>query len=453
METDYVRGMNLGIGFNSATRELHPTPALTNAIRTRDVPNAGGQEVFFRLELAKETISFAKQLNVSSKDSLKIGSLGGGSIKAKFLSSFKEDSYTVYIFVYVLVNNSQTLLDMTENPLTESAANLFVTNPREFINQYGDMFVYGINTGGEYIGILEISSSTTEEFQNIQAAVSGHVNLEGVTAEGVKSFGTVLQELKTKYNITATVMRQGTSGEAISIEPEKLIHDAVNFPSAVTGNNGYPYSVILIPYNNIPHPLAPPINVSQQSETLEKLGNWRERFIKFQNNLSYVIDHQQQFPDATQNLDKIKDRYNKISEEISKIVTSANSCFLDYTSCSEPSIDLELLDEKILPMRIENIPSLGTTWFEQEAGWNGTWTRRGWSNIFDATWVKLGEPNVTAVLTINRIDNMFVIQRRNSSDGNDCDYKGALDSSDGKTVTGEYRCNHGGTIWKAIITQ
>ncbi|MCU0097700.1 hypothetical protein AAHB56_04875 [Bacillus thuringiensis] len=51
METGYVRGLNLGVGFNSATRELHPTPALINATRTRDVPNAGGQEVFLGLNL------------------------------------------------------------------------------------------------------------------------------------------------------------------------------------------------------------------------------------------------------------------------------------------------------------------------------------------------------------------------------------------------------------------
>ncbi|PFL50206.1 hypothetical protein COJ30_29615 [Bacillus anthracis] len=341
---------------------------------------------------------------------------------------------------------------MTENPLRESAANLYVDNPKEFINQYGDTFVYGINTGGEYIGILEISSSNKEEFQNIQGSLSAQVNWDVITGEGLRSFGTVLQELKTKFNIKATVMRQGTNGEAIPIEPEQMIHDAVNFPNAVTGNNGYPYSVILVPYNHIPHPSAPPLNVDNQSEILEKLGNWREQFINFQNNLSYVINNQRQFPDAAQNLEKITERYNKISDEISKIVTNANSCFLDYTSCSLPHINLELLDQKILPMRIEKILPLGTTWFEQEAGWNGTWTRRGWSNIFDARWIKLGETDVTAVLTINRIDNKFVINRRNSSDGNDCDYTGTL-TSDGKTVTGDYKCIRGGTTWKATITQ
>lgn len=67
--------------------------------------------------------------------------------------------------------------------------------------------------------------------------------------------------------------------------------------------------------------------MDNQSEILEKLGNWREQFINFQNNLSYVINNQRQFPDAAQNLEKITERYNKISDEISKIVTNANSCF------------------------------------------------------------------------------------------------------------------------------
>ena len=43
----------------------------------------------------------------------------------------------------------------------------------------------------------------------------------------------------------------------------------------------------------------------------------------------------------------------------------------------------------------------GLYWEEYEAGWRGTWTRRGESNIFDGRWVRSGYPPVDNVLRIN----------------------------------------------------
>lgn len=94
---------------------------------------------------------------------------------------------------------------------------------------------------------------------------------------------------------------------------------------------------------------------------------------------------------------------------------------------------------------------LGRIWHVQEGGWNGVWTRRGNSNVFDARWTMPGAPEVTAVLTINIFGNNVQVLRRNSSDGNNCEYTGTL-SGDGRTVTGTYRCTQGGGSWSATIT-
>lgn len=93
---------------------------------------------------------------------------------------------------------------------------------------------------------------------------------------------------------------------------------------------------------------------------------------------------------------------------------------------------------------------LGRRWDEQEGGWRGTWVRRGRSNIFDATWTHPGQKDVTAVLTIQLQGNAVRVERRNSSDGNNCDYRGTL-SPDGTTVTGQFACDQGGGSWSATI--
>ncbi|WP_309088120.1 hypothetical protein [Domibacillus sp.] len=95
---------------------------------------------------------------------------------------------------------------------------------------------------------------------------------------------------------------------------------------------------------------------------------------------------------------------------------------------------------------------LGRRWDEQEGAWRGVWTRRGNSNIFDARWTQPGQTPVTAVLTITLQGNNVRIQRRNSSDGNNCDYRGTL-SADGRTASGQFTCDRGGGSWSATITR
>lgn len=94
---------------------------------------------------------------------------------------------------------------------------------------------------------------------------------------------------------------------------------------------------------------------------------------------------------------------------------------------------------------------LGRVWYEQEGGWSGVWRRRGNSNVFDARWTMPGAQDVTAVLTINLFGNNVQVLRRNSSDGNNCEYTGTI-AGDRRTVTGTYTCTQGGGSWRATIT-
>jgi len=94
-----------------------------------------------------------------------------------------------------------------------------------------------------------------------------------------------------------------------------------------------------------------------------------------------------------------------------------------------------------------SIDRLGNFWTEDELEWTGTWMRRGSSNVFDANWG--GE--VTALLTISMQGDLVKVERRGSSDGNDCEYQGTV-APDGVTVSGTYSCKKGGPYaWRATI--
>jgi hypothetical protein len=102
---------------------------------------------------------------------------------------------------------------------------------------------------------------------------------------------------------------------------------------------------------------------------------------------------------------------------------------------------------------------LGAIWEEKEGAWTSIWTRRGTSNVFDAEWKKMGalmgsssQVSVTAVLTIYVQGNSVTVNRRQSSDGNDCDYTGTL-AKDGNSVQGTYKCSNSNQRmnWSAYI--
>lgn len=95
---------------------------------------------------------------------------------------------------------------------------------------------------------------------------------------------------------------------------------------------------------------------------------------------------------------------------------------------------------------------LGRVWYEHESGWNGVWTRRGYSDVFDAVWEK-GDVSHTAVLTIEiRGDSVRIVRREN--DGSVIHYSGTL-SPDRTRAYGAYGTAHlsGGVTWDATITR
>ncbi|MEX3625036.1 hypothetical protein [Viridibacillus arvi] len=102
---------------------------------------------------------------------------------------------------------------------------------------------------------------------------------------------------------------------------------------------------------------------------------------------------------------------------------------------------------------LDSSDGLGKRWLEREGSWNGIWSRRGNTNVFDALWQYHAHPDVTAVLTITRAGNTIYVARRESSDGNNCDYVGTI-AADGVTVSGTYHCDRGEPemTWTATIS-
>lgn len=101
--------------------------------------------------------------------------------------------------------------------------------------------------------------------------------------------------------------------------------------------------------------------------------------------------------------------------------------------------------------RLSSYQRLGRVWHEAENGHNGVWTRRGNSNVFDATW----DNGAVAVLTMTLTGNVVKIQRHDPSGvsaGISVHYSGTI-SKDGRTVSGKEWHPGGTNTWSATIVR
>lgn len=192
---EYINGLNIGLGYTPSTKTAHPVTALVNINSTRNVFDASGQKVFFQIELLKNNLSLSKQLKVSASASMNYAMTASGSAKAAFMNSFKFNSFSVYVMVRVNVENQHTLLDLTKVKFNKEAIETYQNNAQEFNKIYGSTFVYGLITGGNYLGILEVESKSEEEHREIKAALSGKATYGLFNGEASASFEQSLKKL------------------------------------------------------------------------------------------------------------------------------------------------------------------------------------------------------------------------------------------------------------------
>lgn len=352
---EYIPGMNFGLGFNTATLDIHPVSAFENATSTVTPGDAGGQEVFYSIQIASNSVSLAEQLKTSASASLKYGVSGSGSAKASFSNSISQNSYTLYIIVSVTVANHLTTLDLSKCSFTSQAADTLRINSSNFLQQYGDSFVYGITSGGEFIGVLQMETSSSAELSAIKAKVSGSASYGLFSGSASAKFSQSVQEITSSYSLKGSVMRRGGSGSLVNMTAEDLVSAAIRFPKEVEGDKGYPYSAIVIPYSQIPHPSGAPLIAAQQASVLDQLGRIRERMLVYSNNLLVASERSDEFRGI--DLDAVGERYQRVNAEIAKVVDSAKLCYAQASECKIPEIDFTLL-EPILPPQGEKLTNV-----------------------------------------------------------------------------------------------
>lgn len=106
---------------------------------------------------------------------------------------------------------------MSEPVPVQDAQDLIADGKRElFRTRYGDLFIRGVQTGGEYVAVLSIISKTEDKQRRLGPALKA--SFDGLVASG--SVGVAISsevaELRSQCEIRTSVYQRGGSGEQVS---------------------------------------------------------------------------------------------------------------------------------------------------------------------------------------------------------------------------------------------
>jgi hypothetical protein len=195
-------------------------------------------------------------LAVSAQTSVSYG-LSSASATASLAQKVKTTGYDLYL-VMTATAYSRRLTPSTNVALTEAASDLLQNGEFvEFVAQYGNRFVDGMQFGGIYAGILEIHAQSTDALQEISASLSGAI---GTGALDVTVEGKVSSTIEQKTSLMTTkIVEEISGGGPQSGNVGQMMARALGFGATVTSGHWWPLYVHLADYTKLAVPNRPAV--------------------------------------------------------------------------------------------------------------------------------------------------------------------------------------------------
>jgi hypothetical protein len=284
----------IGMGFNSKTG-LAVGSAL-EGFTVVENPAATGAELTSAISIVSTHEELQESVGMSFEAQGRYG-LVAGSAKAQFSEKTNYNSMSTFVIASVVV----------ENPLrrgknfritADAKALLDSLQMDKFERAFGDSFVRGLQTGGEFYAVVRITSVSTSTQTALSAALQAEYN--GLAASG--SFKAEFEKTKssaqTKSEFTSVMYQRAGSGATISptVTIEEVIDRFKKFPE-IAAASASAYEIEVATYDTIPLPVPTPV---EQEAFLEALADAREkklRYIQTRNDLEFAIRFPEFFED------------------------------------------------------------------------------------------------------------------------------------------------------------
>lgn len=195
----YEAPMSLGIGVDSVS-ELVRGKAVENL--PYHLPIDELTEGVKRISYSKVCSSqheLAKEMELNVDAGFKFNLVGKLELDVDFLERNAVKSNSVCIIVKSVSVRLPKLL--TDVKLTDKARDVYVKDPKLFLNQFGDYYVYGFETGGIFYGAISIEFKDEEEKRNLSAGLSAKFNIHVLNLQAEGDFKKKLLEYEKFYHV------------------------------------------------------------------------------------------------------------------------------------------------------------------------------------------------------------------------------------------------------------
>jgi hypothetical protein len=346
---DFAEFMDFGLGIDDVNGKIRNLAVTGGEPVT--VPGTGGQVVQFRLVKTEslEQVHTALGLSVNGSG---FYSTFSASEKFSFVESSSFQSYSVFLLVQIMVRNASTHL--LGEKLVESANFLLANGKKDrFREEFGDLYIKGIETGGEFWSIVEIQTTDTTDQTDIsnQLEVGGFFG--GGGADVKTTFTSNFQKVTSNHSLKIQAYQVGGAGAGAKqqVSIGEVIEKAQNFANEVL-LKPVAYRVELQDYGALDIPEPPnPIDVQNAKDVLQRFADDRTVLFQLQNNTGYIKQHPEQFETFDDNTltalaGQVSTTLNQLTRGASKCLNNVKEC--EFQVSTIPSISL-------LPKRKKNL--------------------------------------------------------------------------------------------------
>lgn len=276
----------IGMGFNSETG-LAVGTALED-FTVQENPSASGQEVLASITIVNSHEELMKSLGMSFEAQGRYGFFSA-SAKAQFSESSNYNSTSTFLVARCIVQNPLT---RGKNFRVTTAAKELLDAIRfeDFQRAFGDSFVRGLQTGGEFYSVVRITSVSISKQSELGATLQAEYNGLAVGGSFEGQFAQANLNTSTRSEFTATMYQKAGSGAQISptVQINEVINRFKNFPE-IAKASAAAYETEVATYDTLPLPVPPP---EEQEDFVFALRDAREkklRYIQTRNDLEFAL--------------------------------------------------------------------------------------------------------------------------------------------------------------------
>jgi N-acetylneuraminic acid mutarotase len=351
----FQQGMKLGFGYDLLEGSPLTTPSVQGTVSA--IRQAQGQNVISSIVTITDINTLYQELGVNVDAG---GSYFGVSADVKV--NYAEECNVSHFATHVMARVSvQDAFENFDAPVLTDDAKALLTGTGDlastrFRQRFGDLFIDGLQKGGEYFATWEIVSVDQSVRQAIATKVEAAFRNPLAAAHLDVDVDSAKASTSSHTEVHVHVLQKGASDQTDQTM-EEVLAKAHDFPPSVAGDKAVAFAVSIADYKtlNLPIDGFNFLDIQNQRDVLAEHARKRFEFLALRNSISYIRQHPEDFIGADDT--KLADELSKITDAINIMETEASACLRDAKQCKFTAFDISSFP---LPPARPPLPSDGT---------------------------------------------------------------------------------------------